>query len=239
MKASLASALLFLGGLLSLPTAALSDSQVATQVTEPGETRLQVLDRAHSFFIAGQLHRAEELWRQIALEHPGDRSSLLGLAAGSLATGDSLGFLRARAKMEESPSASSEWRALKAATELSLQGESLSSLESLTEQLPLSPLPYFSLGVIHASLGHWQRACRDFAEARSRAPEWPDIVYNLAACVDRLGEGPRAARLYRQALALVKLRPAQFAPDTLVPPLAQLTQGELRNAEQESGRDKP
>ena len=237
MKASLASALLFLGWLLSLPAGALADSHLPSQAA--GGTRLQMLDRAHSFFIGGHPQRAKELWRRVVLEHPGDRTSLLGLAASALATGDSSGFLRARAKMEESPSVSSEGRALEAATELMLPDESLSSLKNLSERLPLSPLPPFALGVIHANLGRWQKACRDFAKARSRAPEWPDLVYNLAACVDRRGEGPRAARLYRQALALAELRPAQFAADTIVRRLAQLTRVELRQAGQESGKDEP
>ncbi len=232
------SALLLLGGLLSLCAGAVAAAPAAAEAGEEGDTRLQRLNRAYGFFIAGHPRRARELWRQLDIEHSGDRPALLGLAAGALAAGDSGGFLRARTKMRQSPSVSSEGRALEAATELAGQPGSLSWLESLSERLPLSPLPPFALGVIRVGLGHWQRACRDFAEARSRAPAWPDLVYNLAACVDRLGQGRRAARLYRQALALAERRPAQFAVPALVRRLARLTQREGQAAG-ESGKESP
>ena len=234
---------LVLGGLLSLSAAAVADSDIAARVAEPGGARLQKLDRAYSFFIAGHPLRARELWRQVELEHPGDRPALIGLAASALALGDSRGFLRARTSMREAPSASSEGRALEAATELFLQNESLTSLENLSKRPPLSPLPLFALGVIHASLGQWQRACRHFAGARARAPEWPDLVYNLAVCVDHLGEGERAARLYRQALELAQRRPSQFAAAALVLRLARLgarsSREEAGAAGQESGEGMP
>ena len=232
------SALLFAGWLLSLPAGALADSQEVV-LTEQNGVRLQSLNRAYDLFIAGHLQRAAELWHRVALVHSGDRTALLGLAASSLALGDSRGFLQALAKMRESPAVHSEGFALEASTELVSPDESLASMQRLSERLPLSPLPPFALGVMHASLGHWQQACRDFARARSRAPGWPDIVYNLATCVDRLGEGSRAIRLYRQALALAEQKPAQFAADTLVHRLARLTGAEEGATGQGSKKDRP
>jgi tetratricopeptide (TPR) repeat protein len=63
-------------------------------------------------------------------------------------------------------------------------------------------LQWFDRGRVAYALGDYKRAYDDFVNAYDLAPQ-PEIVYNQAACLDRMGNADAAVQAYERYLALV------------------------------------
>lgn len=56
--------------------------------------------------------------------------------------------------------------------------------------------------------GDYEQARESFASALRLKPDDPDLIFNLGQCYDRLGQGEKAERCYRDCLSLAADHPA-------------------------------
>ncbi len=84
-----------------------------------------------------------------------------------------------------------------------------------------APLHY-ALANLYVREGDWRQAQRSYFEALRLDPDQPDYAYDLAVSLDHLGKYRLAARFYRKALQLARLRRPRFDPAAARRRLAQL-----------------
>jgi Tfp pilus assembly protein PilF len=77
-------------------------------------------------------------------------------------------------------------------------------------QHPDSAALQLTLGNLYASQRRWPEAQAAYFEAERLQPENADVAYNLAVCLDHLGQRRAAADFYRRALGLRSHEGAQF-----------------------------
>jgi Tfp pilus assembly protein PilF len=171
-----------------------------------------LLAQAFDDYQAGNDARAEAGYRQALARDANNRDALLGLAAlaqrGNRAEEARLYF---RHLLELNPLDSAP-----AAGLIALQGgvnpvNDESRIKLLLRQEPDAAYLHFALGTVYVGQGRWAEAQQAFFDAYRRDPANADHAFNLAVCLDHLGQPRAALEYYRRALDLARGRAAGFS----------------------------
>jgi tetratricopeptide (TPR) repeat protein len=81
----------------------------------------------------------------------------------------------------------------------------------LLRQEPDAAYLHFALGTVYVGQGRWAEAQQAFFDAYRRDPANADHAFNLAVCLDHLGQPRAALEYYRRALDLARGRAAGFS----------------------------
>jgi tetratricopeptide (TPR) repeat protein len=169
------------------------------------------LAAAHAALRAGDLQRAESLYRQTLATERDQPDAHLGMALIEQSRGATAAALvQYRAVLALRPGDPQAWAGL---ADLTGDGE-LEGMESRLRNL-LATRPdaalHFALGNILARQMRWSDAQESYFAAATGAPQNADYAFNLAVALDRLGKGRAAAPHYARALALAgDARAVQF-----------------------------
>jgi len=169
------------------------------------------LEAAFAALQAGDLDRAESLYRQVLAAEPGQADAQLALAVISQSRGDDAAALRGfRRVLESVPDQPRAWAGL---AELAGEGEA-GTIESRLRQLlaarSSAPL-HFALGNLLARQQRWDDAQVEYFAAAALAPQAPDYAFNVAVALERIGQPRAALPWYNRSLELVdRGRAARF-----------------------------
>lgn len=141
---------------------------------------------------------------------------LLSLCIGSLAVQGVVAETRSRAPVQAIVIQRHDWLAPDLA-ELSRHDplKQLSLLRQLEIQHPKDPRLPRLLGTLLARQQRWSEARQAFEQAHRDTPADPDTSYNLAICLDHLGQRHKAIQNYQQARRLAEQAPFRFQSDRL------------------------
>jgi tetratricopeptide (TPR) repeat protein len=169
------------------------------------------LTAAHAALRAGDLSRAESLYRETLATERDQPDAHLGMALIEQSRGGTAAALvQYRAVLALRPGDPQAWAGL---ADLTGDGE-LEGMESRLRNL-LATRPdaalHFALGNILARQLRWSDAQESYFAAATGAPQNADYAFNLAVALDRLGKGRVAIPHYARALALAgDARAVQF-----------------------------
>lgn len=181
------------------------------------------LQAAWNALQAGDVARAETLYRRVLEDEPGQVDAQLALAVIAQSRGDDESARRGyRRVLESVPDHPRAWGGL---AELAGEGEA-GAVESRLRQLlgaqPSAPL-HFALGNLLARQQRWDDAQVEYFAAASLAPQAPDYAFNVAVALERIGKAPAALSWYNRSLELVaRGRAARFDAAAVRARVAQL-----------------
>lgn len=162
---------------------------------------------------AGDLARAEALYRGVLQSEPGQVDAQLALAVIAQSRGDDVAARRGfRAVLESVPDHPRAWAGL---AELAGEGDT-GAIESRLRQLladrPSAPL-HFALGNLLSRQQRWADAQAEYFAAATLAPQAADYAFNVAVALERLGKAAAALPWYDRALELAaRGRAVRFDP---------------------------
>lgn len=169
---------------------------------------------AHAALRAGDMQRAEALYRQTLAAEPDQPDAHLGMALIEQSRGArAAAIAQYRAVLVLRPGDPQAWAGL---SDLTGDGE-LQAMESRLRSLIATrpdPALHFALGNIMARQLRWPDAQESYFAAATGAPQNADYAFNLAVALDQLGKGRAAMAHYANALALAgDARAVQFDAD--------------------------
>jgi Flp pilus assembly protein TadD len=174
--------------------------------TASGESRLSIsrepapLDAAWAAQQAGDLDRAESLYRRVLESEQGQVDAQLGLAVIAHARGNDAAARRGyRQVLESAPEHPRAWAGLAELAGEDDAGGIESRLRQLLANRPSGPL-HFALGNVLARQERWPDAQQEYFAAATLAPDAPDYAYNVAVALERLGKPAAAVPWYSRAL---------------------------------------
>jgi tetratricopeptide (TPR) repeat protein len=157
---------------------------------------------AHAALRAGDLARAEGLYRQTLAGEPDQPDARLGMALIEQSRGATAAALaHYRAVLQQRPDDPQAWAGM---ADLATEAELL-PMESRLRYLAASrpdPALRFALGNVLARQSRWPEAQESYFSAATGAPSNADYAFNLAVALDRLGKGRAAIPHYARALQL-------------------------------------
>ncbi|MBF0134631.1 MAG: tetratricopeptide repeat protein [Magnetococcales bacterium] len=200
----------------------------ATSQTSHAEIVTERLRAARLAFQIGNLSLAQEQYRSILKKDPRNHAALAGLASVAIRRSDpDQAKDLYRRILKENPRDTLAISGL-----LSLVGsadttQAESQIKLLLRDAPDAVHLHFALGNIHVEQKNWPGAQSAFFNAYRLEPDNPDIIFNLAVALDRLGQKRAALEYYRKsAAAMHKQGSGGFDPASVQRRIAVLEQGE-------------
>ncbi len=198
-------------GFTPAPEGMAASGSAAQMWTEPSAIRIRRspsrerldpgLSEAYEAFQAGNLPRAETLYRRAEAREPEHRDALLGLAAVAMRQGRTAEAVRYYRRLIELDPRDAGALAALASLGGSDQKASESRLKLLLDLSPNAGHLHFALGNLYAGQGRWAEAQAAYFKAYAGDNQNPDYAFNLAVSLDQLGQGKTALRYYRRSLS--------------------------------------
>ncbi len=194
-----------------LPARPVNTEMIRISRSKPAPASSSSIQQAYQAYQAGDLGKAEALYRSTLSDNPDNRDALLGLAAIKLRQNDkAAAFLIYRDLLRLNPKDKVARLAM-----LRMRGQpdpvsNESLLKLMLAEKPDSPHLYFSLGTLYASQLKWAAAQQAFFEAFTLESTNPDYALNLAVSLDHMGQTRAARKYYEQAVDLADRYPASF-----------------------------
>ncbi len=158
------------------------------------------LDAAWAAQQAGDLDRAEALYRRVLDSEHGQVDAQLGLAVIAHSRGNDAAARHGyRQVLESVPDHPRAWAGLAELAGEDDAGGIESRLRQLLANRPSAPL-HFALGNVLARQERWSDAQQEYFAAATLAPDAPDYAYNVAVALERIGKPAAAMPWYAQAL---------------------------------------
>jgi Tfp pilus assembly protein PilF len=85
-----------------------------------------------------------------------------------------------------------------------------SRLRNLIASQPAAGAPYYALGSLLARQQRWSEAQQALFQAYTLDSDNPDVLFNLAVCLEHLGQPAVARQFYERSLQAAVRRPAGF-----------------------------
>lgn len=181
-------------------------------VRNESEDPLQVLlTQAFDDYQSGDDARAETAYRQALARDANNRDALLGLAAVAQRGGrpDEARLYYSRL-LELNPLDSAPAAGLIGLRDGADPVQDESRIKLLLRQEPAAAHLHFALGTLYVAQGRWAEAQQAFFDAFHHDPGNADYAFNLAICLERLGQPVAALDYYRRAVDLARGRSASF-----------------------------
>ena len=168
----------------------------------------------YAAYQAGDMERARADYERALRDEPGNRDSLLGLAAVETralryAAAEAL-YRRLLLADPRDPHAHAGLLALRAQQLDPVAAES--RVKGLLAVDPEQSVLHFTLGNQYAQQRRWAEAQQAYARAAAMDPDNPDYAYNLAVSLEHVRQPQPALLQYRRALSLALQRTASFDP---------------------------
>jgi Tfp pilus assembly protein PilF len=187
---------------------------VRTEVEDPLQL---LLTRAFEDYQSGNDLQAEAGYRQALARDANNRDALLGLAAVAQRGGrveEARQYYRRLLELNPLDSAP-------AAGLIGLQGgadpvQEESRIKLLLRQEPVAAHLHFALGTLYVAQARWPEAQQAFFDAYRHDAENADYAFNLAVCLDRLGQRTAAMEYYRRAVDLARTGAGGFDAATVL-----------------------
>ncbi len=191
------------------------DQPALPQATEPAPAAIRItrgatvdphyerLRAAWSALQAGDVPRAEMLYREALAGDAGSVDALLGLGALAARGGrqeEARDLFRQVQRLD--PKNATAAAALAALPGSAAGAGTESDLKTRLREQPAAAALHFALGLQYVADARWPDAQLAFFEAVRHEPTNPDYAFNLAVSLDRLGQAGPAAAYYERALAL-------------------------------------
>ena len=174
------------------------------------------LERAYRAFVSGDEASAEEAYRDVLAQEPGNRDARLGLAALAVRAARWNEAAGHYARVLESHPADTVARAALIGIDEQDPAQGERRLKTLLRSEPNAAHLHFDLGTLHAAQGRWPEAQRAFSDACRFDRSNADYVYNLAVSHEHLSRSESALRLYREALLLSRSRAVAFDTEVVL-----------------------
>ncbi len=162
-----------------------------------------LINKAYQEYLAGDYDAAEKNYHSVLKKLPGNRDSLLGLAAISSRKGH---VRQAYANYLEIlrlyPGDSVAEAALINFNRNGDYVKNESILKTFIQREPDNSFLYYSLGHLHAVQRRWPQAQQSFFNAYRLETSNPDYAFNLAVSLDHIGQQQSAIDYYNVALKL-------------------------------------
>lgn len=170
-----------------------------------------LLAQAFDDYQAGNDQQAEAGYRQALARDPSSRDALLGLAALAQ-RGDQSEEARLyyRRLLELNPMDSTPVAGLIGLRDSTDPVQDESQIKLLLKQEPAAAHLHFALGTLYVAQARWADAQQAFFDAYSRDPANADYAFNLAVCLDRLGQTSAALDYYRRTIDLARGHATSF-----------------------------
>lgn len=147
----------------------------------------------------GDYANAEALYRQMLQSGRYNQDAVLGLAALALHSGKPQeAAIWYRQRLEENPQDHEARLGIMSVDPQRLPDTTVIGLQQAADAANSAEL----LGRYFAENERWHEAQEHFFNALSKRPDKADLTYNLAVCLEHLGETALAAGYYRKALSL-------------------------------------
>lgn len=181
-----------------------------TRSTSPAQVSDYVA-QAYTAFQYGELQTAFNQYQNALREEPNNRDAMLGLAAIA-AHQNNLPLARSYYSklLQFNGNDAMAIAGLQGVAPTTDTGSSESELKSLIAKTPDAPYLHFALGNIYIQQQRWPDAERAFFEAYRQDKNRPDFAFNLAICLDHLGQVSPALHYYETALSLAMTQTAGF-----------------------------
>ena len=172
-----------------------------------------LVNAGYTAYQQGDMAKARAAYQQVLREEPGNRDSLLGLAAVEMREqrydlSDAY-YQRVLRADPRDPHAHAGLLALRSQQLDPVLVES--RVKSLLASDREANVLYFTLGNQYAQQGRWAEAQQAYFKAFATDPDNADYAFNLAVSLDQLRQPKLALEYYRRALALAEKRSANFA----------------------------
>lgn len=181
-----------------------------TRSTAPAQVS-DYVSQAYTAFQYGELQTAFNQYQNALREEPNNRDAMLGLAAIA-AHQNNLPLARSYYSklLQFNGNDAMAIAGLQGVAPTTDTGSSESELKSLIAKTPDAPYLHFALGNIYIQQQRWPDAERAFFEAYRQDRNRPDFAFNLAICLDHLGQASPALHYYETALSLAMTQTAGF-----------------------------
>lgn len=171
----------------------------------------------------GQLEEARQSYAAALSADPGSTDAALGLATVEARSGNaSAAASLYRKALELDPRNPTALAGLASLSDFSRPDTVEMQLRTDLSRDPQSAPLNVALGNLYASQGRWTEAQAAFFEAHRIEPGGPDILYNLAVSLDRMGQTRAAIPYYRRALEAARGRSTPFDPAVVSRRLAEI-----------------
>lgn len=148
---------------------------------------------------------------------------LLALLPSPASSAEPAHATSARASRSDVAITRHDWLAPDLATLATLDPrEQITRLGELRRQYPEDPRLWRLIGSLQAQLQQWPEARLAYSAAQRQEPNDPDNAYNLAVCLEHLGQSAAAIAFYQLALRLGEQGAFRFDPVAVRQRLAQL-----------------
>jgi Flp pilus assembly protein TadD len=173
---------------------------------------LQTLaDTAYAAYRAGDLIAAKQQYKELLRRAPDNSEARNALALLHWREGHSdQAASLFQASLQADPVNDTALSALALLAGSSDPTSAENRLRSLIAKQPAAATPHFALGSLLARQGRWGEAQQSLFEALTLDARNPDIMFNLAVCLDHLQKTKQAKQFYIQALQASTLRPSSF-----------------------------
>ena len=170
-----------------------------------------LLNAAYDAVSRGDLPAARDYYGKVLASDPNDAMALHGLATIALREGraEQADHWYRQALLANPRDA----RALSGLAEVYARANpdiAESKLRGIAAAFPDAPGPQVALGNLYSRLGRWPEAQQAFFAAYAHQPENPDILFNLAVCLEHMAKPALAKGYYADALKAARNQPAQF-----------------------------
>jgi Flp pilus assembly protein TadD len=197
----------------------LADTQPAAELHIRRNTRqdtrpLQALaDTAYAAYRAGDLIAAKQQYNELLRRAPGNSEARNALALLHWREGQSdQAASLFQASLQADPVNDTALSALALLSGSSDPIWAENRLRNLIAKQPAAATPHFALGSLLARQGRWGEAQQSLFQALTLDTNNPDVMFNLAVCLDHLQKTRQARQFYIQALQASALRPSSFDP---------------------------
>jgi len=164
----------------------------------------EALDHAKACHRAGQLQRAEELYREILLADPGNAEAHYFLGAACQAVGklpEAVANLRQAVRLRPEHFAAHNHLGV-VLVQQGQVAEAIASFQHAVQMKPDYAEAYGNLGAAFKSQGNWDRAVACYQRAAQLKPDDAEASFHLGAVLRRLGKLPEAIAALQHAVRL-------------------------------------
>jgi Tfp pilus assembly protein PilF len=177
-------------------------------LTAPKPTINPAIERGYEAFNSGNYNAARIEYEQALSDDPNNSDVLICLAIISVKNGQlAIAKKYYQQAIDLNPK---DAVAVSGLIALQLPADAENDLQSIISEQPTLAIPHFVLGNTYAQEGRWADAQDEYFKAYIADRNNPDIIYNLAVSLDKIGQHAAALQYYNEAMGAAQHAPSTF-----------------------------